>query len=77
MKSNMRWDGERCTASYWESKDEADNIDEEIRKNFCKGYPNENTFFEDSLTFVLIQDEKELRVRMLDTEGCTCTSCIL
>ena len=27
---------------YWESKDESDNLDEEIRKKFAKGYPKEN-----------------------------------
>ena len=33
---------------YWESKDEADDINEEIRKKFGKGYPSDNILFEDS-----------------------------
>ncbi|MEJ7682027.1 MAG: hypothetical protein WKG06_30080 [Segetibacter sp.] len=33
---------------YWESKDESDDINEEIRKKFDKGYPSDNILFEDS-----------------------------
>lgn len=52
---------------YWESKDESDDIDEEIRKKFAKGYPKENIFFEDSQTAVLIQNGLEVqRVSMKD-----------
>ncbi len=40
---------------YWESKDEADDIDEEIQKKFAKGYPSDNILFEDSQTVVLYQ----------------------
>lgn len=55
---------------YWESKDESDNIDDEIRKKFEKGYPKENILFEDSQTAVLIQNGIEtLRVPMKDTEA--------
>ncbi|MCA9897963.1 MAG: hypothetical protein KC433_07200 [Anaerolineales bacterium] len=32
---------------YWESKDEADDLDEEIEKKFAKGYPCNNMLFED------------------------------
>jgi predicted helicase len=50
---------------YWESKDESDNIDEETKKKFEKGYPKENILFEDSNTAVLIQNGFEvLRVSM-------------
>lgn len=62
-------DALRLDHGYWESKDEADNIDEEIRKKFDKGYPSDNILFEDSQTAVLIQDGYEvMRVPMLDEE---------
>jgi len=54
---------------YWESKDESDIIDDEIRKKFEKGYPKENIIFEDSQTAVLIQNGSEVqRVSMKDAE---------
>jgi predicted helicase len=53
---------------YWESKDESDILDEEIKKKFEKGYPKENILFEDSQTAVLIQNGVEVfRVSMKDT----------
>ncbi|MCA0380790.1 MAG: N-6 DNA methylase [Bacteroidetes bacterium] len=62
-------DALRLDHGYWESKDEADNIDEEIRKKFDKGYPNDNILFEDSQTAVLIQDGHEvMRVPMQDED---------
>ena len=51
LKDSLRQDW-----GYWESKDEADDIDEEIKKKFAKGYPNENILFEDSQTAVLYQN---------------------
>jgi len=55
---------------YWESKDESDDIDVEIRKKFEKGYPKENILFEDSQTAVLIQNGQEVqRVPMKDAEA--------
>lgn len=45
---------------YWESKDESDDLDEEIRKKFEKGYPKDNILFEDSKTAVLIQNGIEV-----------------
>jgi predicted helicase len=45
---------------YWESKDEADDLDEEIQKKFDKGYPRENILFEDSRIAVLIQNGEEV-----------------
>ncbi len=55
---------------YWESKDEADIIDDEIKKKFDKGYPKDNILFEDSQTAVLIQNGAEvLRVAMRDVEA--------
>ena len=40
---------------YWESKDEADDIEEEIKKKFAKGYPSNNILFEDTQTAILYQ----------------------
>lgn len=55
---------------YWESKDESDNINEEIKKKFERGYPKENILFEDSQTAVLIQNGNEvLRVLVKDAEA--------
>jgi len=52
---------------YWESKDEADILDDEIRKKFAKGYPKDNILFEDSQQAVLIQDGAEvMRISMKD-----------
>lgn len=60
----------RLDWGYWESKDEDDDIDEEIRKKFDKGYPKDNIIFEDSHTAVLIQGGKEKkRVKMSDAES--------
>jgi predicted helicase len=60
----------RLDHGYWESKDESDDINEEIKKKFDKGYPNENILFEDSQTAVLIQQGDEvLRVPMVDEEA--------
>jgi len=54
---------------YWESKDESDDINEEIKKKFAKGYPNDNILFEDSQTAVLYQQGNEvLRVDMKEEE---------
>ncbi len=54
---------------YWESKDESDDIDEEIRKKFDKGYPSDNILFEDSKTAVLYQHNEEvMRVDMQEEE---------
>jgi predicted helicase len=63
-------DALRLDWGYWESKDQYDNLDEEIEKKLAQGYPNDNILFEDSQTAVLIQGGKEsLRVTMRDTDG--------
>ncbi len=54
LKDSLRQDW-----GYWESKDEADDIDEEIDKKFRKGCPRDNILFEDSRTCVLIQNGNE------------------
>ncbi len=65
LKDSLRQDW-----GYWESKDESDDIDEEIQKKFSKGYPKENILFEDSQTSILIQNGVEvLRVSMKDAEA--------
>lgn len=54
---------------YWESKDESDDINDEIRNKFDKGYPSDNILFEDSQTAVLYQHGDEvMRRNMLDEE---------
>src|SRR3982751_2987352 len=59
----------RLDHGYWESKDESDDINEEIRKKFSKGYPSDNILFEDSQTAVLFQHGAEImRVRMEEEE---------
>ncbi len=63
-------DALRLDWGYWESKDQYDNLDEEIEKKLAKGYPNDNILFEDSQTAVLIQGgEERLRVSMRDDEA--------
>ena len=37
---------------YWESKDEKDDLNEEIKAKFAKGYPSFNILFEDTKTAV-------------------------
>lgn len=64
LKDNIRNDW-----GYWESKDESDDINEEIRKKFDKGYPSDNILFEDSQTAVLYQHGEEvLRRNMQDKD---------
>jgi predicted helicase len=50
----------RLDFGYWESKDESDDIDEEINKKLKKGYPLTNALFEDSQTAVLYQHGEKL-----------------
>jgi predicted helicase len=62
-------DALRLDWGYWESKDEYDDLDVEIRKKLSKGYPSTNILFEDSITAVLIQGGREvMRVPMRDPE---------
>lgn len=65
LKDSLRQDW-----GYWESKDESDNIDEEISKKFAKGYPKDNIIFEDSNTAVLFQNGNEVsRISMKEPEA--------
>ncbi len=60
-------DAMRLDWGYWESKDEADDLDKEIKLKFSKGYPKSNILFEDSNAAVLIQGGKEVqRVQIRD-----------
>ena len=45
---------------YWESKDEQDDLEFEIKKKFAKGYPSFNILFEDTQTAILIQGGEEV-----------------
>ncbi|MBI5475449.1 MAG: N-6 DNA methylase [Ignavibacteriales bacterium] len=64
LKDSLRQDW-----GFWESKDEADDIDEEIEKKFAKGYPDVNILFEDSNTAILIQSGLEvMRVSFSDAD---------
>jgi predicted helicase len=55
LKDSLRLDW-----GYWESKDEADDINLEIERKFDKGYPRDNILFEDSQTGVLYQNGIEV-----------------
>ncbi|MBE2261162.1 MAG: N-6 DNA methylase [Burkholderiaceae bacterium] len=72
-KSNIAVDGAllhelRMPLGYWEAKDAADDLDEEITRKFKKGYPQDNIIFSDDRTAVLIQHKEEvLRCDMADT----------
>jgi predicted helicase len=60
----------RLDYGYWESKDEKDDIDDEINTKIKKGYPLTNILFEDGSTAVLIQHGDVVeRVDMLDREN--------
>ena len=59
-KGKLYPDGTICDSlqqarGYWESKDEADTLTEEITKKLAKGYPKTNIIFEDTQTAVLMQ----------------------
>ncbi len=70
--NNVRPDGTlkdslQQSRGYWESKDEADTLDDEIQKKLAKGYPRDNIIFEDSRLAVLMQNGEEVqRVDMGD-----------
>jgi hypothetical protein len=46
---------------YWEAEDTKDNLDAEITKKIAKGYPLNNTIFEDTRIGVLYQGGKEVQ----------------
>ena len=59
----------RLDWGYWESKDEADDIEEEVKKKFAKGYPNDNIIFEDTQTAILYQAGKRVATADMQDEG--------
>ncbi|MBO3759524.1 type ISP restriction/modification enzyme [Ciceribacter sp. L1K22] len=60
----------RVPLGYWEAKDTKDDLDEEIRKKFAKGYPQDNIIFENSEVAVLVQNRQEvMRASMTDTDA--------
>ena len=72
-KTNIAVDGAvlhelRMPMGYWEAKDAADDLDEEIAKKFKKGYPQDNIVFSDDTSFVLWQHRQEvMRCQVDDT----------
>ncbi|RVQ55877.1 type ISP restriction/modification enzyme [Sinorhizobium meliloti] len=60
----------RVPLGYWEAKDTKDDLEEEIRKKFARGYPQDNIIFENSETAVLYQNRQEvMRAAMIDTQA--------
>lgn len=51
---------------YWESKDEKDNLEDEIATKLAKGYPTSNMLFEDKRTAVLYQVGAEVERTSFD-----------
>ena len=55
---------------FWESKDEKDKIEDEIKAKFNKGYPSFNILFEDTHTAILYQGgERVMRSAFSDAQG--------
>ena len=55
----------RLARGYWEAKDVADNLDDEIQSKLDRGYPRDNIVFEDTQTAVLYQNgDMAMRVDM-------------
>ncbi|GGZ30645.1 type ISP restriction/modification enzyme [Asticcacaulis endophyticus] len=50
----------RVPLGYWEAKDTADDLEDEIRKKFLKGYPQDNIIFENAHTAILYQNRQEV-----------------
>lgn len=60
----------RVPLGYWEAKDTADKLDDEIAKKRLRGYPQDNIIYENSHTAVLWQNRAEvLRCSMTDTSA--------
>ena len=72
-KTNISVDGAllhelRMPLGYWEAKDAADDLDQEIAKKQHKGYPQDNIIFSDDHTVVLWQHRQEvMRCTVEDT----------
>ena len=60
----------RLDWGYWESKEQYDDLDQEIENKLSQGYPDSNILFEDSQIAILIQGGTEvMRVPMQDREA--------
>ncbi len=60
----------RVPLGYWEAKDTADDLNEEIAKKRLKGYPQDNIIYENSDTAILWQNRVEvIRCKMTDTDA--------
>ncbi len=59
----------RLDWGYWEAKDEVDDIEEEIKKKFAAGYPNDNIIFEDTNQAILYQNGKRVATADMQDEG--------
>ena len=55
LKNSLRLD-----YGFWESKDADDELTEDIKRKFDKGYPDSNILFEDAQTAILYQDGSRL-----------------
>lgn len=62
-------DALRQNWGFWESKDEKDNLKDEIAAKFAKGYPAFNILFEDTHTAVLYQDGAEVMSASFDDDS--------
>jgi hypothetical protein len=59
----------RIDQGFWESKDTHDDLTEEIKKKFDRGYPDSNILFEDSQTAILYQDGARLTAPFAQAEA--------
>lgn len=59
----------RLDWGYWEAKDEKDDIEDEIKSKFAKGYPNDNIIFEDTQQAILYQNGKRVATANMQDEG--------
>ena len=50
----------RVPLGYWEAKDEADDLEEEIEKKLRKGYPQDNIIFDDLHEAILIENKRHV-----------------
>ncbi len=58
----------RVPLGFWEAKDAADDLDEEIDKKTRAGYPRTNIIFEDGREAVLIQNKEQVLRCPIDNE---------
>ncbi len=59
-------DALRQDRGYWESKDQYDDLYEEVDKKFQKGYPNTNILFDDTRQVLLYQNGQEVGLAVVE-----------